>query len=84
MLSHSSHHPQQVLLAQFSLCVHKVGLKQHSFMRVKWKWFEEFVIFYFQIKVYMGLCGVASMFATKHCFIQAVALAEEEDVHGVS
>ena len=29
--SHSSHHPQGVLLTQFSLEVHKVGLKLHSF-----------------------------------------------------
>ena len=30
--SHSSHHPQEVLLAQFSLNVHKSGLRPHSFM----------------------------------------------------
>ena len=29
--SHSSHHPQEVLLAQFSLYVHKGGLKPESF-----------------------------------------------------
>ena len=29
--SHSSHHPQEVLLAQFSLYVHKDGLKPDSF-----------------------------------------------------
>ena len=29
--SHSSHHPQDVLLAQFSLYVHKDGLKPDSF-----------------------------------------------------
>ena len=29
--SHSSHHPQKVLLAQFSLYVHKSGLKPDSF-----------------------------------------------------
>ena len=29
--SHSSHHPQEVLLAQFSLYVHKGGLKYDSF-----------------------------------------------------
>ena len=29
--SHSSHHPQEVLLAQFSLYVHKCGLKPDSF-----------------------------------------------------
>ena len=30
VLSHSSHHPQEVLLAQFSLYVHKGGLKPDS------------------------------------------------------
>ena len=29
--SHSSHHPQEVLLAHFSLYVHKGGLKSDSF-----------------------------------------------------
>ena len=29
--SHLSHHPQEVLLAQFSLYVHKIGLKPDSF-----------------------------------------------------
>ena len=31
VLSQSSHHPQEVLLAQFSLYVHKCGLKPDSF-----------------------------------------------------
>ena len=35
--SHSSHHPQEVLLAQFSLYVHKGGLKPDSFHFVWWK-----------------------------------------------
>ena len=29
--SHSSHHPREVLLAQFSLCVHKSGLRPDLF-----------------------------------------------------
>ena len=29
--SHSSHHTQEVLLVQFSLCIHKSGLKPDSF-----------------------------------------------------
>ena len=29
--SHSSHHPQEILLAQFSLHMHKGSLKAHSF-----------------------------------------------------
>ena len=32
----SSHHPQKVLLAQFSLYVHKGGLKPHSFHFQSW------------------------------------------------
>ena len=39
--SHSSHHPQEVLLAQFSLYVHKGGLKPYSFHLIS---FVEFVI----------------------------------------
>ena len=34
--SHSSHHPQEVLLAQFSLYVHKSGLKPDSFFFMNW------------------------------------------------
>ena len=34
--SQSSHHPQEVLLAQFSLYVHKGGLKPDSFHYLKW------------------------------------------------
>ena len=30
--SHSSHHPQEVILPQFSQSVHKCGLKPHSFI----------------------------------------------------
>ena len=30
--SHSSHHPQEILLAEFSLYVHKSGLKPDSFI----------------------------------------------------
>ena len=30
--SHSSHHPQEVLLAKFSQCVHKGSLKPHIFI----------------------------------------------------
>ena len=29
--SHSSHHPQEVLLAKFSIYVHKGGIQFHSF-----------------------------------------------------
>ena len=33
--SHSSHHPQDVLAAQFSLYVHKGGLKLHLFYFIR-------------------------------------------------
>ena len=38
--SHSSHHPQKVLLAQFSLYVNKGGLKPHSFhfLQISYLW----------------------------------------------
>ena len=35
--SHSSHHSQEVILAQFSLCVHKGGLKPDSFHFISFK-----------------------------------------------
>ena len=38
--SQSSHHPQEVLLAQFSLYVHKGGLKPDSFHFISFTWFE--------------------------------------------
>ena len=34
--SQSSHHPQEVLLAQFSLYVHKGGIKPDSFHFISW------------------------------------------------
>ena len=37
--SQSSHHPQEVLLAQFSLYVHKGGLKPVSFHFISFRWF---------------------------------------------
>ena len=36
--SQSSHHPQEVLLAQFSLYVHKGGLKPDSFHFISFLW----------------------------------------------
>ena len=46
--SHLSHHPQEVLLAQFNLYVHKGGLKPDSFhftggvslvaLEIRWRW----------------------------------------------
>ena len=40
--SQSSHHPQEVLLAQFSLYVHKGGLKPDSFISFPIVGFDEF------------------------------------------
>ena len=37
--SHSSHHPQEVLLAQFSLYVHKGSLKPDSHSRTSSRWY---------------------------------------------
>ena len=45
--SQSSHHPQEVLLAQFSLYVHKGGLKPESF-----PFFTGTFIFYFTIRLH--------------------------------
>ena len=46
MSSHSSHHPREVLLAQFSLYVHKSGLKQDSyhFQCIMQDQYENFII----------------------------------------
>ena len=48
--SQSSHHPQEVLLAQFSLYVHKGGLKPDSFHFYLWhrKQFYQHVFEFFQ------------------------------------
>ena len=43
--SHSSHHPQEVLLAQFSLYVHKGGLKPDSFHFISFFPSQVFVIY---------------------------------------
>ena len=43
--SQSSHHPQEVLLAQFSLYVHKGGLKPDSFHFVLF-WRESIILLY--------------------------------------
>ena len=45
--SQSSHHPQEVLLAQFSLYVHKGGLKPDSFhfhFVLSWQWYYLIVL----------------------------------------
>ena len=47
--SQSSHHPQEVLLAQFSLCVHKGGLKPDSF--------------HLQVILYLLSCSILSHFS---------------------
>ena len=62
--SHSSHHPQEFLLAQFSLYVHKCGLKPNSFHLISMDFhFDEynynynfFCIIFIVIKVIVWLC----------------------------
>ena len=45
--SQSSHHPQEVLLAQFSLYVHKAGLKHDSFhFKTQYSNANLFIVFY--------------------------------------
>ena len=44
--SQSSHHPQEVLLAQFSLYVHKGGLKPDSFHFFSKRYYNRFKPFY--------------------------------------
>ena len=51
--SHSAHHPQEVLLAQFSLYVHNGGLKPDSFhlkllLSKCWKYFSEICAWIFK------------------------------------
>ena len=58
---HSSHYPQEVLLVQFSLYVHKCGLNRHvakrrghagpAFTTLAQHWFES--CFYFQVVIWM-------------------------------
>ena len=50
--SQSSHHPQEVLLAQFSLYVHKGGLKPDSF---------HFILFRSHIKHQQKICKLAAI-----------------------
>ena len=49
--SQSSHHPQEVLLAQFSLYVHKGGLKTDSFHLSPYSWVKNWIdpIIIFQV-----------------------------------
>ena len=55
--SQSSHHPQEVLLAQFSLYVHKGGLKPDSFHFWLYKEGIEFTrcLFYININIFRHL-----------------------------
>ena len=62
--SQSSHHPQEVLLAQFSLYVHKGGLKPDSFHL-------QYCLITFSEKCAMRLCADAHIcvVAYKSCFL---------------
>ena len=63
--SQSSHHPQEVLLAQFSLYVHKGGLKPDSFhfisllQHLHWLPLRERIIFKIMLLTYRGVNGMA-------------------------
>ena len=56
--SSSSHHPQEVLLAQFSLYVHKGGLKPDSFHLY---WFKYIYIYIFIGVVKTHLCSTEAI-----------------------
>ena len=56
----SSHHPQEVLLSQFSLYVHKGGLKPHSFHSISTCGFPAECL---------GLCGCTHSTVTRHVSI---------------
>ena len=55
--SHSSHHPQEVLLAQFSLYVHKGGLKPDSFHFI-------YISNVLRIEVHVNRCSNHTIFDT--------------------
>ena len=57
--SQSSHHPQEVLLAQFSLYVHKGGLKPDSFHFLLL--FVEKSYFTFKLTFDLGFCPIAPL-----------------------
>ena len=58
--SHSSHHPQEVLLAQFSLYVHKGGLKPDSFHLIS------FVVWYIYIFAKINVEYIYSILRKKY------------------
>ena len=66
--SQSSHHPQEVLLAQFSLYVHKSGLKPDSFHFWGPLWIRHWPLFY------VGARG-RTFIALSHC-LQKTILTE--------
>ena len=55
--SQSSHHPQEVLLAQFSLYVHKGGLKPDLFH----------FFYFFEISQKMFLCPLPKKYSANYC-----------------
>ena len=64
--SQSSHHPQEVLLAQFSLYVHKGGLKPDSFHLFRER---QLVILFFQIQC------VPSASDTEKCLVDFLLIS---------
>ena len=59
--SQSSHHPQEVLLAQFSLYVHKGGLKPDSFHFISLLFYSRFCSYIFTILGRLSGAGAISV-----------------------
>ena len=68
--SQSSHHPQEVLLAQFSLYVHKGGLKPDSFHFIEKKVVKSVIerLWYFILSYYECLEIVMNNIKNRHHF----------------
>ena len=61
--SQSSHHPQEVLLAQFSLYVHKGGLKPDSFHFISSRWCVDSHVIFASVVASLVTCLIALTFA---------------------
>ena len=66
--SHSSHHPQEVLLAQFSLYVHKSGLKPDSY------------IFVFLLVIFI-FCDTVQPVISLAVLVSPLTLSESRSLH---
>ena len=77
--SQSSHHPQEVLLAQFSLYVHKGGLKPDSFHFISLSCLSAVRFSYIFLPKYR-CTSLANLTATigKRCFVEHVSPGSSE------